>query len=416
MINLINRFSTYFKNAGLYFISSIFSAIVGVLLNPLLAMNLSEYDYAILGYYSSFNLLLIPVLHFCLITYYARKYYFIDPARRERMGNTILIAINLIGLLSLLIFTIVFYLIYRKTNISIPFIPYAILTFVQLFISNNLSFYLTKLRIEREAKKYARLTVINCVVTSLFVVILVVILKTGALGKLVATLSASIIFAYYSFKKSLSRWEFDKDIFKESLKFGFPLTISALFWYFATGVDRVLLEPLGDNNMLGVYNVGISIAAYMQILFTTLSSTFEPDIYQSISENNTKKTLLIILIIVGVVSIGNGLFIICAPFLVNILTAGRYISSVPFVQILALSNILMACYYMIVKLLVGYGYVKAELFIRILGSLISLSTFWYLISKYQYFGAAWGQSCSFGVLSILGIIYLFYKRKQATNI
>lgn len=411
MIAIYKRFNTYFKNAGLYFLSSIFSAIIGVLLNPFLAMNLSEYDYAILGYYSSFNLLLIPLLHCCLITYYARQYYFVDSDRRETMGNTILIAINAIGLVSLALFLVVFYFISKKTNISIPFVPYAILTFVQLFISNNTTFYLTKLRIQRNAKRYAKLTILNCIVTSALVILLVIVLKIGALGKLMATLFATIIFAVYSFSKSLTKWEFDKVILKDSLKFGMPLTISALFWYFANGVDRALLEPLGDNRMLGIYSVAISIAAYMQILFTTLSSTFEPDIYQAMSQKNTKRTMMIILVIVSIVAIGNLLFIICAPILVKLLTAGRYVNSVPFVQILALSNIVMACYYMIVKLLIGYGYVKAELGVRILGALFAFVTFKALIYKFEFYGAAWGQVCSFAILSIIGATYLLYKRK-----
>lgn len=411
MIAIYKRFNTYFKNAGLYFLSSIFSAIIGVLLNPFLAMNLSEFDYAILGYYSSFNLLLIPLLHCCLITYYARQYYFVDVEKREKMGNTILIAINAIGLVSLALFLVVFYFISKKTNISIPFVPYAILTFVQLYISNNTTFYLTKLRIQREARRYAKLTILNCLITSVLVVLLVVVLKTGALGKLIATLFTTILFAIYSFRTSLTKWEFDKVILMDSLKFGLPLMISALFWYLATGVDRALLEPLGDNRMLGIYNVAISIAAYMQILFTTLSSTFEPDIYQAMSQKNTKKTMIIILVIVSIVALGNLLFIVCAPFLVKLLTAGRYVSSVPFVQILALSNIVMACYYMIVKLLIGYGYVKAELCVRIIGALLAFITFNILISEFEFYGAAWGQVCSFVILSIIGATYLIYKRR-----
>lgn len=70
-----SKFSTFVKNAGLYFASSLFVAIVGVILNPLLAMNLSQEDYAILGYYSSFNFLLTPLLHFCTLTYYSRQYF-----------------------------------------------------------------------------------------------------------------------------------------------------------------------------------------------------------------------------------------------------------------------------------------------------------------------------------------------------
>ena len=104
IINLYSRFRGYLKNAGLYFISSLVSALIGVLLNPLLALNLSPEDYAILGYYSSFTLLVLPLLHCCLLSYYSRQYYFIDENKREQLGNTVLLSINLIGFISLIIF------------------------------------------------------------------------------------------------------------------------------------------------------------------------------------------------------------------------------------------------------------------------------------------------------------------------
>ena len=47
MLN-ISRFQGYFKNAGLYFASSLFVSLVGMLLNNILAMNISPEDYAVL--------------------------------------------------------------------------------------------------------------------------------------------------------------------------------------------------------------------------------------------------------------------------------------------------------------------------------------------------------------------------------
>ena len=54
---MISNLRGYLKNAGLYFASSLVVAIIGLLLNPTMAKNLSPEDYAILGYYASFNLL-----------------------------------------------------------------------------------------------------------------------------------------------------------------------------------------------------------------------------------------------------------------------------------------------------------------------------------------------------------------------
>ena len=84
-----NKLLSHSKNFGLYFSSSLIAALVGVLLNPLYAANLSHEDYAIIGYYSSFNLILIPLLSFSLLSFYARQYYFTEEEKRESLGSTV---------------------------------------------------------------------------------------------------------------------------------------------------------------------------------------------------------------------------------------------------------------------------------------------------------------------------------------
>ena len=408
----LSKWSNYFKNAGLYFVSSLVVAIIGLLLNPTMARNLSPEDYAVLGYYASFNLLLMPLLHGCILTYYTRQYYFTEESQRDVLGDTILLSMNVLGAVSCLLFTGLFYIFHRTTGNSFPFFPYAVLTFVQLYISNNVNFYLAKLRITREAKTYAWFSILQCVVTNALVLLLVVYYKTGAQGKLYATLVATIIFAAFAFKQSLVKWRIDKKILVEALKFGLPLTISALFWYCLTGVDRLFLERLGDTETLGIYNVGFAIAAYMQIFHTTVSNTFEPDIYQSISENNKKKLYLIIGSTTAIIVVANLAFALLAPFLIDILTAGRYVDSTPFARIFALHNIAMALYYTVVRLIVGNGYVKGELLVRIIGAVCSVVCFYVLIAHYGFYGAAWGQVLSFTMLSIFGLVYLGLKKRK----
>ena len=149
----------------------------------------------------------------------------------------------------------------------------------------------------------------------------------------------------------------------------------------------------------------------MQIFYTTLSNTFEPDIYQTIVQNNRRKLVEIIGSIVGIVTVVNVLFIAVAPYVIDLLTAGRYVESAPYAKIFALHNITMACYYMVVRLLVGYGYVKGELVVRIVGSVLSVLCFYLLIKHYGFYGAAWGQVLSFALLSVIGLLYFTIKRR-----
>ena len=101
----MSKWRNYIKNAGLYFASSMIVAIIGLLLNPTMAKNLSPEDYAILGYYGSFNLLLMPLLHGCILTYYTRQYYFTEESKRDALGDTILLSMNILGAVSCLVFT-----------------------------------------------------------------------------------------------------------------------------------------------------------------------------------------------------------------------------------------------------------------------------------------------------------------------
>jgi len=408
------KYKSYFNTSLLYFGSSLSVSLIGILINPILAKNLSHEDYAIIGYFTSFQLLLAPLIGFNLTTYYLRNHSRIPEDRRKIVTDTLLIGLVFIGFLSFILFTSALYFYCTWAKVQFAFFPYAIYTMLQTYASVFFAFYLIKLRINRQAKKFAFLTITNAMVTTILTLILVVYYKQGAEGKLLSALIAAILIGTYSIIKSLSKWQFDFKILKEAFVFGLPLTISALFWYFLTGVDRAFLVELNDTYTFGNYSVAIQITAYMAIFYTAINNTFEPDIYQAISTNNIHRLIKLIGISMGVIILANLIFFALAPFAIGLLTANRYIESAPFARILALQNITMACYYMIVKLFIGYGYVKAELAVRILGAAISVLIYKILIDKFGFYGAAWGQVSSFLILSILGLGTLYFLRNKTT--
>ena len=50
------------KNVSLYFSASLIQGLVSLAINPLIAMNMSHYDYALTGFFTSFNSLTLPLL------------------------------------------------------------------------------------------------------------------------------------------------------------------------------------------------------------------------------------------------------------------------------------------------------------------------------------------------------------------
>lgn len=410
-----SKYKVYLTSGGLYLSSSLFTAIVSIAINPFLAKNLSPNDYAILGYFGSFSLIVLPLLNFSLITYYLRNYYRIPDDRKQIVSDTILIALLVYGFVALIAVSFVFYLYFRIFNVSFPFYPYALLTFVPIYLNNVFILFQVQCRLKREAGRYSVVTIFNALVIAAVSILLVVIFKYGATGRLSAVLIASVLTAAYCFKQVFGKLQFDFSVIKEAFLFGWPLSLAAILWYFLSGVDRAMLEKLNDSYTFGYYNVGMQIAGFFAIFYTAIAQTFEPDVYKAIAENKKHKLAKIVGGILALNAIPNILFIPFAPFIIGLLTYNRYTDASGFAQILVLKNIAVSFYYTAITITVGYGYTKSTIFIMLCGSIISIITYKLLISNYGFYGAAWGQVLSFTMLSLIAIIFFILNMKRLRN-
>lgn len=410
--SLITKYRVHFRSSFLYLFSSLFTSVVGIAVNPLMAKNLSPEDYAIMGYFNSFSLIVLPILNFSLISYYLRNYYRIDEERRQVVSDTILIALLVYGFVALVVIYGVFYGYCRWSNISFDFYPYALLTFAPVYLGNFATMFFAKCRLERDAGRFSVVTIASALFGTLLAIMLVVVYKYGATGRLLATLLASLVTAVYCFKQLFRKLQFDFEVIKDAFRFGWPLSVSAMLWYFLSGIDRAMLERLNDSYTFGFYNVGMQIAAYFAIFYTAVAQTFEPDIYKAIAENNKGKLIKIIAGIVGLNAIPNIVFIVFAPFIIGLLTYNRYTDASEFAQILAVKNITVTLYYSTITVIVGYGFTKTELLIRIIGSVVCVFLFKFLIDTYGFYGAAWGQVFSFVFMAVLSLAVLLYQMRK----
>lgn len=402
-------FKVQFRNLSLYLLAAIFSSFIGVLINPFLAANLSHEDYAIIGYFTSFNLLVLPIVSFSLLSYYSRNYFRINEDERQMVLDTLLISQLVIGSFSMIFILGGMYIYMKSANVGFSFLPYSLLCFIPVFFNCFYNFLLIETRMKRQAKTYFRITILNALTGAVFALIFVVILKGGALGRFWAILIPSFAFGLYGFIRLFSSFNYSPKVFREALSFGWPISLSAILYYFLSGVDRALLEPLNDTINFGLYNVAIQIVAYLYIFYTALSNTFEPDIYKSIAENNRKKLLKIVFGIILLNAIPIIVFILLAQPLVKILTFGRYTEAAEFARILAVKNIPMSLCFLVSNIIIGFGYPKVELINRFFGAVISVITFKLLISRYGFLGAAWGHTIAFVMMTLISLIFVGHK-------
>lgn len=409
----------YTKSIGLYFSASAIPMVLNLASNPLVAKNMSPVDYAITGYYGSFNTLITPLILFYMMNYYIKSYYQLDePDRIILKANIFKALIYVSGFISVLCCAgLIGYMKFFNAGSEIPVSPYLYLSVFALPLTGIYTLVLCDYRISRQSRKYFNLSVVNGVIAIAVILLLVVILKGGATGRLLATLLTNAIFFIWScwYYRDLFRIRFNFSEFRKIVKFCAPLTLAAMLGFFSNGFDRILLEKTGDVSELGYYVVGVQMAGYLTVFSTALSATFQPDIYESIARRNYMTTLKYGALLVGGVIVCVAFFILLAPWLIKILTAGRYMLSLSYTRIIALSAVTSTLYYAISQFTMGIGKTMLTLMNKVISSVLIVAMFVFLIKSHGFVGAAWGIVLSFLIQFLCNAVLLYVCRKMPAD-
>lgn len=400
-----------YKNLSLYLISSVITTIIGLVINPFLSLGLSVDDFAIIGYYSAFATLFLPLISFNLNNYYSRKYYIVDEIKRKEIYQTLLSIFLILGCISFLILFFLYFIYHQYFVKSIQFSPFALLSFLPLYFSSFYNLYLLDLRFNNQVKKYCLLTIANSVVAALISLLLVYLLNYGAIGRLSSILIVGILFAVISLKFSRFKFKINTDITKDAFIFCWPLAFSSILTFFFMGIDRPLLEDINDNYNLGLYNIGIQISGYITIFSTIVFQTFNPHIYMYSSKGQHKKLFTTFFYVMMLTIVPVVLFILFSEQVIAILTYGKYVEAKDFANILCLKSISYTFAFLISDSMIGYGLTKNELINKLLSSIIVFCLYIYLINNWGFYGAAWGQFFSWLVLGVVNFIVLIYTIK-----
>ncbi len=406
----ITRFKGQITNLSVYFLAALIPMIISLVANPFIAKNMSPEDYAITGFYASFNTLFSPFINFYFLHFYTKRYFELDEKERLRLKATIFRALLTISFVFAAISLLIIYVYIHFFNSSseIPFLPYAVLSILALPVTGIYSLNLVEYRMSRNSRAFFVLSVSNGFLTVALTIVLVVFFKLGAFGKLSATLlGALLVFLYVLYRnRNLFKLGFEPEYLKKAFAFCWPLVLASMLTFFSNGYDKVVLERIGELAELGIYSVGFSIASYLHVFSTSINDTFQPDIYESVVKKDMRRCLKFIAIKIGIMSVCVMGFVIFAPFIVRVLTYGRYVSSTPYAIIISLSSLTSMLYYSMSQVTIASGYTSITLINKVLGSVLSIAAFTILIKQFGATGAAWGTVLSY-LFFFLGNLLLF---------
>lgn len=414
---MAGKYLTYAKNLTSYFGASIIPMALSLVANPWIAKNMSPEDYAISGYYVSFSSLIQPIIIFYMIHYYIKEYFNRDEEGRRRLYALIAKAtIWFSGVVALACFgALLAYLKLFKTDNSFPVTPYLAFMVFSLPLTGLYNLKLARLRMEKKAHEYFRLATANGVLNIALTLLFVVWIKWGAFGKLLAPLVCNLavfLVMLFAFRNVL-RTPTSFSEFRRVFVFCLPLALSAMLGYFTHGFSTTYLESVGKTTEYGYYVVGSSIAAYLTTFTTAVGNTFQPDLYESTIKKQWSRYAKFCLLQIGAYTAIALVFILLAPMVISLLTAGRYVASAPFARIIALSTITSGIYYLINNFSIATNKPRLYLYTSILGSLFIVVAMPWFVDRWEFYGGAWMNVVSYVVFSLINFILLLITWKKS---
>ena len=383
------QIADYGKQLSRYFSASLIPLVLNLLINPLVSLNMDPDDFAITGYFTSFSTLISPIIAFYMIHYYNKRYFELDEQGRLHLRAVLFKALIFFSFaVALLCLVVLLIYIDGIVKISLATFPYLYMSVLAIPFAGIYNLELADYKMERKSKEYMNLSVMRggCIVggTLLFVVLI----KWGAFGKLLAPLLVDVLIFIYLLYKHKNIWDIKTSVDEilPVLKFCWPLALGAALGYFSNGYDKSVLEGIGNTTEFGYYCVGTSIAAYLGVFTNSISSTFQPDTYEAIINNEKKKLARVVAIRWGLTFLVVFVFILLCPIVVKLLTAGKYMESVPYARIFALVSLTNSIYYIINDYSIARGKPHFYLITTILGSLAIVILMPLFVHRFSYNG------------------------------
>jgi O-antigen/teichoic acid export membrane protein len=229
---------------------------------------------------------------------------------------------------------------------------------------------------------------------------------------------ANLIASFVTFLILLPEFVFLKngfsfDLWKQMLKYAFPLLIAGLAGMVNETMDRVLLKyllPQNSNVMeqMGIYGACYKIAIIMTIFIQTYRYAAEPFFFNEHKKSDAKKTYAITM---------NYFFIVCMFIfllttfyldVVKLFIGESYRAGLNIVPILLIANLALGVFF---NLSIWYklsGKTKYGAYLTIFGAIITISANYVLIPIYGYTGAAWATLICYLSMSVAS--YFFGKK------
>jgi O-antigen/teichoic acid export membrane protein len=402
----------------IYGVSSIVARLLNWFLTPLYTYNFAEGQYGILS-----NILAYVAIFQVLLAFGMETSYFRFASRSkepEKIFSTALTSL----LMSSLIFVILIIAFARNIAEVIDYKGhenYIIWMGITLALDTLTAIPFAKLRLQSKAFKFALFKIINISINILLNLFWIgfcpwfLKIHPDSIIRFIYSENIGIGYAFLAYLVSstvtlflfipdfkIKGFIFDKGIFNEMLKYGWPILVIGLAGMINTNIEKILIPALDRSAdptaELGIYAANAKLAVLMNLFIQAFRFSFEPFLFSHYKNENSKVTYSRVMnyfVILGLlIFLGVMLYMDIIKYFIGKSESG-YLTGLKVVPWLLMGNLFLGIFYtqslwykLTDQTLYGAKFAIIGAVITLIINIIFIPTLGYMASGYAFFIAS----------------------------
>lgn len=405
---MLSKLKELTKDTAIYGISTMVGRFLNFILVPFFTniFDPNEYGYVMLlyAYIGLFNIIFVYGLDSAFLKYAAFKDIGDDKDNFSTPYLSILFTSILFTSIIILLRIPIGYAISLPDNYNYLIIYSALI----IFFDSNASIPFLKLRLERKAKYFSVLKILNITINIAANFILILKFKLGIEAIFISNLIASSLTLVFLLPTILKNFKpkIHSLLYKRLLKFGLPYLPAGLAVMIVQVIDVPILQALTDVDTVGIYKANYKLGIFMMLFVSMFQYAWQPFFLNNAKEENAKEIFSKVLTYFTVV--GSVLLITLSLFiseLVKINFAGYYLLGEKYWSGISIVPIILLGYFfngLYVVFSAGIYIEEKSIFAPIvtgLGALVNVVVNYALIPWINIIGAALATLASYVVMA-----------------
>jgi O-antigen/teichoic acid export membrane protein len=405
---VLQRILGLFRNVAIYGLGDAATSIVSFLLLPLYVRYLTPEDYGVIGLLLTVEVVSKILFRWGVDASFMRLYFDCpDQAARQRLASTLfwfLAALNgtllAIGLVAAPALATHLFASDRYTTVLR-------LTLLNTFVVGFYFLPFHVLRIAGQSPQFIGLSFARSAATLAVRLMLVVGLKLGVLGVVLADVLVTAVFTGV-----LARWfvpllrpVFARDVLREALAFGLPRVPHGVAHQVISVADRYLLTMFVSLREIGLYSVGVSFGLAMKLFLSAFEYAWAPFYFATMKEAEARRTFSLVTTygLAALCLLAAGLAA-TATDVVRLMTKPAFYEAARVIPWIGL-GVLFQGVYLLTS--IGLNITKQTRYYpvaTIAAATTSVGANLVLIPRYGALGAAWANMLAYAVLAAVGMV------------